>query len=74
MLWTVLLDKYRNAEAIKMENNRKCEKCIDGIVCNVVNCTYHAEGNVCTAGQIAVGPRYAESSADTVCATFKPQE
>ena len=54
-----------------MENKNK--KVNEGIVCDVVNCTYHAEGNVCTAAKIAVGPSYAESSADTVCATFKPQ-
>ncbi len=52
--------------------NKSCEKHIKGIVCDVCNCVHHAEGNCCTASQIAVGPSYAESSSETVCATFKP--
>ena len=50
------------------------EKKNKGIVCDVRNCIYHDKGNACTASQIAVGPSYAQSSAETVCATFKPQD
>lgn len=46
---------------------------IDGITCDVTNCVYHEEGSLCTAREIKVGPQYAASSADTVCATFKPK-
>ena len=47
---------------------------IKGIVCDVKNCVYHDKENCCCAGQIAVGPSHAESSSDTVCATFKPKD
>lgn len=42
-----------------------------GVVCDVTNCKYHSEGHKCTAEQIMVGPSFAISSADTICATFK---
>ena len=45
---------------------------IDGIVCDVTNCMYNAQNHICTAKEIKVGPQYAASSADTICATFKP--
>ena len=51
-----------------MEQNKKV---INGIVCDVCNCTYHDKENRCHAESIAVGPSYATSSADTVCATFE---
>lgn len=59
-----------------MENERKgcCSKPNKGIVCDVKNCVYHEGGNCCMAEQIAVGPSYAVSSSETVCATFKPKE
>ncbi len=44
------------------------------IVCNVQNCAFHQGECNCTAKQIAVGPTYAPSGKDTVCATFKPKE
>ena len=44
------------------------------IVCKVQNCAYHCGDCKCTASQIAVGPIYASSGKDTVCATFKPKE
>ncbi len=57
-----------------MENDKSCScaKHIKGIVCDVCNCVHHGDGNCCTATQITVGPSYAESSSETVCATFKP--
>ncbi|MBR2951657.1 MAG: DUF1540 domain-containing protein [Clostridia bacterium] len=52
-----------------MENKKN-----KGIVCDVRKCVYHDKDNYCTASQIAVGPSYAESSSETVCATFKPND
>jgi hypothetical protein len=40
----------------------------------VKNCVYHADQNACYAGCISVGPREADCSAHTSCATFKPRE
>ena len=42
-----------------------------GVICDVSNCKYHSESHKCTAEQILVGPSFAISSADTICATFK---
>ena len=49
-------------------------KHIEGIKCDVKNCVYHDCDTHCTAGQIAVGPSFATSSSDTVCATFKERK
>ncbi len=63
-----------------MENKNNCcksgcgEKHNDGIVCSVKNCIYHDCDTYCTAEQIAVGPSYASTSSDTICATFKQKE
>ena len=66
-----------------MYNNDKCNSkssCspdkdhIKGIKCDVKNCVYHDCDTYCTAGQIAVGPSFATSSSDTVCATFKERK
>ena len=46
-------------------------KCIQGVVCDVKNCVHHDGECYCAAKEISVGPTYAISSADTVCATFK---
>ncbi len=43
------------------------------IVCNVKNCSFHRGECDCTADTVAVGPTFANSSSDTVCATFKPK-
>ena len=60
------------------ENKRSCGmgKCdhIKGVCCDVKNCTYHDGETHCTAKEITVGPTYASTSHDTVCATFKPNE
>lgn len=42
-----------------------------GVVCDVRNCAYHDGNNYCTAAKISVGPSFATSCTDTVCATFK---
>lgn len=65
-------------------NNKTC-KChatdekttcnyIRGISCDVKSCVYHDSETHCTANSIVVGPTFAASSNDTVCATFKPKE
>ena len=46
----------------------------NGIVCEVKNCVYHDCETYCTAEKIAVGPSYATTSSDTICATFKQKE
>lgn len=46
---------------------------IKGISCNVKNCIYHDGESYCTTDKINVGPSYATSCTDTVCATFKPK-
>lgn len=50
---------------------RKTGKAIKGISCDVRNCVYNSGEGRCTAERIAVGPSYASSCTDTVCATFK---
>lgn len=47
-------------------------KPISGIKCDVTNCHYNDLNHHCIAREITVGPQFANSSADTVCATFKP--
>lgn len=44
----------------------------NNIICDVTNCVYNDTNKKCTAKQVKVGPQYAASSADTICATFKP--
>lgn len=44
---------------------------INQIYCDVKNCAYHEGENVCNADSIKVGPHFAVSSNDTICATFK---
>lgn len=61
-------DAYINYED-RRDNSRA--KHIKGIKCDVNNCVYHDGSNYCTADQIAVGPSYAKSCTETVCATFK---
>ena len=51
-----------------------CKEHIKGIRCDVKNCMYHDCETYCMAGEIAVGPSNATTSADTVCATFKERK
>ncbi len=46
---------------------------IGGISCNAKNCVYNDGQEYCTAPRINIGPSYAVSSMETVCATFKPK-
>ncbi len=50
-----------------------CKTCKSnqGVSCDVKNCVYHDGSCICTAEKINVGPSYATTSTDTVCATFK---
>ncbi|MBR6633068.1 MAG: DUF1540 domain-containing protein [Clostridia bacterium] len=45
----------------------------EGITCMVKNCAYHDGECYCDAKEISVGPSHANTSADTICATFKPR-
>ncbi|MGI6166547.1 MAG: DUF1540 domain-containing protein [Eubacteriales bacterium] len=51
-------------------SNVGIQKCIS---CDVKNCYYHDSSNYCTAEQINVGPGSAETSAETLCTTFRPK-
>ncbi len=42
------------------------------LTCDVANCIYNDSNHHCNAKQVKVGPQYAASSGDTICATFKP--
>ena len=44
-----------------------------GVACDVKNCAFHDGDSYCAANRIAVGPSYASTSGETVCATFKPK-
>lgn len=55
-------------------NDKKCCDHLKGVYCDVKNCVHHDGESRCTAKEITVGPSYATSSSDTVCATFKPME
>ncbi len=57
-----------------MEKKQEEKQTNSQIVCGVKNCVYHCGDCSCKAEQIAVGPTYASTSADTVCATFKSKE
>ena len=48
-------------------------KCLGGVMCDVVNCTYNDGRSHCYAGSISVGPQSADCCAETVCSTFKPK-
>ena len=56
------------------KNEQGCSHVNEGISCDVKNCQYHQGDCCCTAEQIAVGPSFATSGTDTVCATFKPKK
>ena len=61
--------------AMERKDNSCCsERVNEGISCDVKNCQYHEGDCYCVAEKIAVGPSFATSSTDTVCATFKPKK
>ena len=57
-----------------MNNEDKSKKPIKGVICDAVNCEYNTGDGECHAKQISVGPLYASSCTDTVCATFRKRE
>ena len=46
---------------------------IKDINCEVKNCSYNEEERYCTASKVNIGPCCANSTPETVCATFKPK-
>ena len=56
------------------ENKNNCCRVNDGIICDVKNCQFHQGDCHCTAEKINVGPNFACSSAETICATFKAKK
>jgi len=50
------------------------KKEIKEVSCNVQGCTYHAQGNKCTAGHIQVQNPNASVNSETLCATFELTE
>lgn len=42
--------------------------------CDVTNCVYHDPDCICTADKINVGPSFAVTSSETICATFQDKE
>lgn len=62
-----LFDNYDDVR----DNKPRPPHHIKGVVCDVRNCSYHDGDNYCTADKIAVGPSFATSCTDTVCASFK---
>ena len=59
-----ICDKVTQNECHPQKHNK-------GVTCDVKNCTYHDGECWCCAEQISVGPSFASSCTDTVCATFK---
>ena len=55
------------------KENGKSGKHLKGVACDVRSCSYHDGDSFCTASRIAVGPSFASTSGETVCATFKPK-
>ncbi len=66
------MDRFKPYEESGSE--KKSKKRNKGIICDVRNCMYHDGVGRCMAEQIAVGPTYATSASDTVCATFRPKQ
>lgn len=48
-------------------------KHLKGVNCDAKNCAFNDGEHQCCAGRINVGPRDADCSSDTICATFKPK-
>ena len=66
----------RMQELYGITEGKTCKTCKEnhGVSCDVTNCVYHDKQQRCLAGEILVGPQYACTSSDTVCATFKPEK
>lgn len=57
----------------KREDKGLVPEHIRGIRCDVSSCAYHDGVSFCTADQVKIGPSYAVSSTETVCATYRPR-
>lgn len=67
---------YASERRMEMKQNKestKTGKHLKGVACDVKNCAFHDGESYCAANRIAVGPSYANTSGETVCATFKPK-
>lgn len=53
--------------------DKKTQDChpIQGVKCEVINCSYNVKGQKCDAGEIEVGPGPADCCSETNCATFR---
>lgn len=63
-----------NRYIVKNKNEgseKKMDKEIKGISCEVKNCIYHDMSNRCTAGEIKVGTKSATKTSETNCQTFE---
>ena len=58
----------------EIKNGSCAKKHNEGISCMVKNCAYHDGERYCMTKEISVGPNHANTSADTICATFKPRD
>ncbi len=47
---------------------------INGIKCEVKDCTFHTTNDCCEAGQIVVGSKDATCSSQTSCNTFRERQ
>ncbi len=56
---------------MKTGNRNCCEKINAGVNCDVKNCVYHRGEYSCIAEKIVVGPGFATTATETICATFK---
>lgn len=61
------MNEFLPPESKSTEGKKK----LKNVNCDVKNCMYNDQENHCTASKIAVGPTYATSCTDTVCATFR---
>jgi len=59
---------------MEQKRGRKDDEKTAKVHCDVKNCVYHSHDYLCEAGEIKVGPHYAEGVEDTVCATFEQKE
>ena len=71
----MIMNNENNMSANK-QNECKSGACAQGkhnkgVSCDVKNCAYHDGECYCCADTISVGPSFATSCTDTVCATFK---
>lgn len=65
--------QYQNNNQLNNQLGGQEPQAIGGLDCGVTNCHYNQGGGKCCAKQVRVGPQYANTSADTICDTFKPQ-